>query len=177
VDQGAYDAVEQAWRAFIKVRALCPSANEAAIGSSSYVSPGWYRARGVTYFVQPERPMTHQDFLELKQMTSFVNRSFVVAMAAIIEAYGVVPYGAEPDPALEDAEYVRLTKWLRNRFAHGEIDLDPQNPRHVETRQLLEKLLPEGAAAGEGFPASIDTVLEPLKDGVLRYVWAAERSV
>jgi len=170
VPDGARAAVEESWRQFVKVRALCPSATESAIGATAYASPGWYAQRGAKYFVQPSRPLTADDVAELGQMGSFVNRSFVIAVAAILEAYDVVPYGTSPDSSLAGGEHARLVKRLRNHFAHGEHDFDPGNPKHVKTRELLERVLPEGASKGPGFVTSIDTVLEPLKDGVLRYV-------
>jgi hypothetical protein len=172
VNDGAYAAIEESWRAFVKVRALCPSATEAAIGTLGYSSPGWYRQRGATYFVQALHPVTDADLVELRQMTSFVNRSFVISVAAMLEAYGVVPYRTTPDISMPGGEHALLAKRLRNHFAHGEYDFDPDNPDHVKTRDLIERLLPDGASRGPGFVASIDTILEPLKDGVLEYVAA-----
>lgn len=94
-------------------------------------------------------------------------------MAAILEAYAVVPYKTAPDLSRPDGKYARLAKRLRNHFAHGEYDFDSANSEHVKTRQLLEDVLPVGASKGPGFVASIDTVLEPLKDSVLEYVTAS----
>jgi hypothetical protein len=173
VNDGARTAIEDSWQAFVKVRALCPSANDDAIGAVAYASPGWYQARGAKYFVQPSRPLTPDDLEELRRMTTFVNRSFVITMAAILEAYGVVPYGTSPDLNKLGGGHAHLVKRLRNHFAHGEHEYDAANPRHVKTRQLLERVLPVGASKGPGFVTSIDTVLEPLKDGVLDYIAAS----
>lgn len=63
-----------------------------------------------------------------------------------------------------------LTKWLRNRFAHGEWTYDEKNRSHVETRELLERLFPRATECNKGFVLEIDTILEPLKDGVLTYI-------
>lgn len=106
-------------------------------------------------------------------MSSFVNRSFVIMMAAILEVYGLkASNDSRPRPGepIADVHFALLTRWLRNCFAHSQHEFDPANPKHVETRQLLERLLPAGAAVAPGFPTPIDTVLEPLKDGVLRYI-------
>jgi hypothetical protein len=171
MNRKAYDEIERAWQACVKVRALCPSASEDAIGSIVYQSPGWYRARGVNYFVRSDEPLTADGLVSLREMTAFVNRSFIIVMAAILEAHDVVPYRTAPDRSREGGHHVQLVKWLRNRFAHGEFEYDPDNELHLETRELMEELLPAvNHPERQGFPAAIDSVLEPLKDGVLHYI-------
>lgn len=165
-----YDAIEEIWTLTVKTRAMCPYTDESAIGVQGYISPGWYRSHGAVYFVNPAQPLTAADVKELNQIGSFVNRSFVIFMAAILETNGIVPYRQDPDRAKPGGDHVQLTKWLRNRFAHGEWMYDPSNPKHVETRGLIESLFPNAASGGTGFITTIDSILEPLKDGVLEYV-------
>ena len=172
MNEAAYRAVEEVWALTVKSRALCPCAGESAIGQPGYLSPPWYRERGAVYFVNLAQPLTADDVRELRQIGFFINRSFVISMAAVLEEYGVVPYKCKPDCSKEGGNHVQLTKWLRNRFAHGQWEYDPNNTDHVETRNLLEELFPEGAAKGKGFVTSIDDILEPLKDGVLAYIRA-----
>lgn len=173
MNQAAHDAIKKAWALTVKARALCPVAAPSAIGSKGYVSPPWYQARGAVYFVNLAQPLTAPDVQELTEIAGFVNRSFVISMAAILEANGVVPYQTNPDRTKDGGDHAQLTKCLRNRFAHGEWLYDAGDSRHAETRELLEKLFPDGAASGPGFVISIDSVLEPLKDGVLAYINAA----
>jgi hypothetical protein len=170
MNRAAYDTIQKAWQSTIKVRALCPTADKSAIGFTEYASPTWYQIHGAVYFVKPAHSLTEEDIAELSEMASFVNRSFIIAMSAILESYKVVPYRSNPDLSVEGGEHVQLVKWLRNHFAHGEYEYDNNKPEHVRTRKLLEKLLPIGAAKGQGFVTSIDTVLELLKDGVLKYI-------
>jgi hypothetical protein len=118
------------------------------------------------------KPLTAADVAELNQIGSFVNRSFVISIAAVLETNGVVPYRADPDRTKPGGDHVQLTKWLRNRFAHGEWVYDANKPKHVETRKLIDNLFPSGATGGAGFITSIDSILEPLKDGVLAYIRA-----
>ncbi len=170
MNQTAHDAIGEVWTLTIKTRALCPYTDKSAIGIKGYISPGWYQAHGAVYFVNLAEPLTDSDVKELNQIGGFVNRSFVIAMASILEANGVVPYRSNPDRTKPGGDHAQLTKWLRNRFAHGEWVYDANNSKHVETRELLEKLFPNGAAGGPGFITSIDSILEPLKDGVLLYI-------
>ena len=172
MNQVAYDDIEKAWALTVKARALCPYTDPSAIGSVGYISPSWYKNRGAVYFVNLAQPLTASDVQELKEIGSFVNRSFVISMSAILEANGVVPYKCNPCRTEDGGDHVQLTKWLRNWFAHGEWVYDAGNPKHVETRELLEKLFPGGAEGGSGFVTSIDSILEPLKDGVLAYIKA-----
>jgi hypothetical protein len=169
----AYRAIEEAWTLTVKTRALCPYIDDSAIGKTGYLSPPWYRARSATYFVNLAQPLTGADVEQLRQIGNFVNRSFIISMVAILEAYRVVPYRHNPDPSREGADYVRLTKCLRNRFAHGEWQYNASNRKHRKTRELLERLFPEVASGGSGFVTSIDGILEPLKDGVLTYIRSA----
>ena len=173
MNEAAYLAIEEAWKLTVKARALCPTTGDSAIGMTGYISPEWYRARGATYFVNLDQPLTATDAEELRQIGSFVNRSFVISMWAILEEYGVVPYKDNPDRSKEGGDHAQLTKWLRHRFAHGEWQYDASNPKHRETRALLEKLFPEAASGEAGFVTSIDGVLEPLKEGVLTYIRSA----
>ena len=172
MNQAAYDAIEEAWTLTVKTRALCPRTDPSAVGLSGYISPCWYQAHGAVYFVNLAQPLTIGNVDQLNQIGNFVNRSFVVTMAAILEISGVVPYRQDPDRTKSDGDHVQLTKWLRNRFAHGEWGYNSSDPKHVETRLLIEELFPQGAASGQGFITSIDTILEPLKDGVLAYISA-----
>jgi hypothetical protein len=169
VNEAAYRAIEEAWTLTVKTRALCPYIDNSAIGMTGYISPEWYRARGATYFVNLAQPLTAADAEELRQIGSFVNRSFVISMAAILEEYGVT----NPDRSREGGDHAQLTKWLRNRFAHGKWRYNANDPKHRETRALLEKLFPEAASGELGFVISIDGILEPLKDGVLTYIRSA----
>ena len=172
MNQSAFDAIEQIWTLTVKARALCPYADKSAIGGSGYISPPWYRSHGAVYFVNLAKPLTAEDVNELVQIGSSVNRSFVISMAAVLEAHKVVPYRNNPDRTKPGGDHVQLTKWLRNRFAHGEWEYDASNQKHVDTRNLIVKLFPNAAAGGSGFVLSIDTVLEPLKNGVLTYIRA-----
>ena len=172
MNQLAHDAVEEVWTLTVKARAMCPYTDESAIGVKGYISPGWYRVHGAVYFVNLAQPLTATDVKELNQIGSFVNRSFVISMAAILETNGIIPYRGDPDRTKPGGDHVQLTKWLRNRFAHGEWMYNASKPKHVETRELIENLFPNGAAGGPGFITTIDSILEPLKDGVLKYIQA-----
>jgi hypothetical protein len=133
------------------------------------MNPEWYRARGAIYFVNLAQPLTATDVEELRQIGSFVNRSFVISMAAILEEYGVIRAGHDLDRSREGGDHAQLTRWLRNRFAHGQWQYNANDPEHRKTPALLEKLFPEAASGGSGFMPSIDGILEPLKDGLLTY--------
>lgn len=172
-----YDAVEKAWTLTVKARALCPAISESEIGTPGYMSPDWYQKRGAAYFVNPARPLTADDIEELRQSGGFVNRSFVISMAAILEACGVVRSGDNPDRNKKGGKHAQLTKWLRNLFAHGEVKYNPRKPKHVRTRNLLKKVFPKAVSGESDFVTSIDGVLEPLKDGVLEYISEWEEDV
>jgi len=172
VNQAAYDAVEQAWTLTVKARALCPYTDDSAVGIEGYQSPSWYRQHGAVYFVNLAQPLKREDVRELNEIGVFINRSFVISMAAILEALDVVPYGQSPDRSKAGGDHAQLTKWLRHRFAHGRWEFDKADRHHLETRALLEALFPAGATKGTGFVISIDEILEPLKDGVLEYIRA-----
>ena len=171
MNNAAFDAIEKTWALTIKARALCPYTDASMIGQAGYISPPWYRTRGAVYFVNLAKPLTSVDVHELNQIGSFVNRSFVISMAAVLEEHHVVR--PSPDHPIQGGDHVQLTIWLRNRFAHGEWEYNADEANHVETRTLLERLFPRGAAGGSGFVLSIDSILEPLKDGVLQYIRAA----
>ncbi|MBN1460112.1 MAG: hypothetical protein JXA57_11270 [Armatimonadetes bacterium] len=175
MDSSAREAIETSWNAFIHVRALCPAARQSFAGKTSYQSPPWYRMRGASYTVTVPSEIDQEHLDRLREGASFVNRSFVITMAAILEEYGVVPYRVDPDRSLEGGDHVQIVKWLRNRYAHGEYEYDENNGYHVQTRELLEATLHCMSANSDGFRASIDSVLEPLKDGVLRYIDAVPR--
>jgi hypothetical protein len=172
MNQSAFDAVEKVWTLTVKARARCPYADESAIGTNGYISPPWYRSRGAVYIVNLPKSLSEDDRNELIEIGSFINRSFIISMSAILEAYGVVPYRVQPDRTKPGGDHAQLTKWLRNLFAHGEWDYDASNQDHVKTRSLLVKLFPSAGAGEPRFVVSIDSVLEPLKNGVLEYIQA-----
>jgi hypothetical protein len=172
MNQCAYDAIEQLWTLTVKTRALCPYIDKSAIGRKGYISPRWYQDHGAVYRVKLAKPLTAVDVTELNQIGGFVNRSFVISIVAVLETNGVVPYRGAPDRTKPGGDHVQLTKWLRNHFAHGEWEYNPDNQKHVETRKLIENLFQSGATGGAGFITSIDSILEPLKDGVLKYIRA-----
>jgi hypothetical protein len=173
MNEAAYRAIEEAWTLTVKTRALCPYTDDSVIGMTGYLSPPWYRSRGATYFVNLAQPLTGADIEQLRQIGNFVNRSFVIFMAASLEEYGVIRSGHDLDRSRDGGDHAQLTRWLRNRFAHGEWQYDANDPEHRKTRALLEKLFPEAASRGSGFVTSIDGILEPLKDGVLTYIRSA----
>ena len=173
MNQAAYDAIQNAWTITVKARALCPYLGDTAVGKSGYMSADWYLDRGAVYFVNLATPVTLGDVKELRKIASFINRSFVISMAASLEEHGVVPYRGTPDSSKAGGKHAVLTKRLRNHFAHGEWEMDVAKPKHLRTRRLLEELFPSGAAEGPGFVISINTVLDPLKEGVLEYIYAA----
>ena len=171
----AHKAIEDAWVALVRIRALCPSATEDAIDTEIYQSPPFYREHGMNFIVKLDGPLTSEGLALLKEMTAFINRSFFIVMAAILEAHDLAVRDNIPNGAGDGRDHALLVKWLRNRFAHAEFMYDPNEQKHVETRQLLEELIPKTKeAAYQGFfPAAINVVLEPLKDGVLRYIDAS----
>lgn len=172
MNQAASNAVEALWALAVKARALCPHADDTAVGMSGYVSPPWYRDHGAVYFVHLAQPLTDADVRELVQIGGFVNRSFVISLAAVLEEHGIVPFRTNPDRSKDGGDRVQLVKWLRNRFAHGDWEYDAGDPQHVETRQLLETLFPDACKQAPGFVVSIHEILESLKDGVLAHIRA-----
>jgi len=172
MSKDAIRAVEKLWSLTVKSRALCPYASDSAIGSCGYLSPPWYRKRGAVYFVNLAQPLTADDVKELRQIGEFINRSLIISMAAVLEEHGVVPYRGTPDCSKKGGKHAKLAKRLRNHFAHGEWVYDANDSNHVETRNLLLELFPDGGGKGLGFVTSIDEILEPLKDGVLAYIRA-----
>jgi hypothetical protein len=162
MNDAAYLAIEEAWKLTVKARVLCPIIDDSAIGMTGYISPLWYQAHGATYFANLAKPLTAADVEELRQIGSFVSRSFVISMVAILKEYRVVPYNHRPDCSREGSEYVLLTKWLRNRFGHGEWQYDVSKQQHRETRELLKRLFPEVASGASGFVTSIDGILDSM---------------
>lgn len=152
---------------------MCPCADSSAVGLTGYNSSEWYQNRGANYFVNLAAPLKPEDVQELNYIGRFINRSFVISMMAVLEEHRVVPCGSGPDRSKNGGDHVQLTKWLRNRFAHGEHEYNASKTKHVETSNLLKRLFSDRAASSPNFGTPIDTVLEPLKDGVLAYIRAA----
>ena len=173
MNEAAYNAIERLWDSTVKARALCPCTDSNAVGLTGYISPGWYQERGAIYFVNLAAPLKLEDVQELNHIGSFINCSFVISMMAVLEEHGVVAYRSAPDRSKNGGDHVQLTKWLRNRFAHGEYEYDPSKTTHEETSNLIKTLFPNRVASSPNFVTPIDAVLEPLKDGVLSYIRAA----
>jgi len=172
MNKAAYDAIEKIWYLTMKVRARCPSSTDLMIGATGYRTAPWYQAHGIDLEVIFPKPLTKQDIDDLNKMGEFVNRSFIINMVATLEEFGILPKNTPPDISKNGGKLVKLAKLYRNHFAHGDWEFDPDDPDHQKTRAFLEKELPIGASKGPGFVISIDTVLEPLKDGVLEYIRA-----
>ena len=171
MNEAAYEAINEAWQLTVRTRALCPHAQDSAIGKEEYESPSWYQERDANFRVKPIEPLQKEDIEALRKIGRFVNQSFVISMAAILEEHDVIPYGVMPDDLRNGGKHAKLTKLLRHRFAHGQSTFDLNDKEHVKTRDLLEELFPDEAKHSD-FPIPIDTVLEPLKNGVLRYIQA-----
>lgn len=169
MNQVAYDAIVEAWEITKLVRSIFPSTSYPEGSLTELESPDWYQAEGTGGQVKFFNPVTGK---MLNSTGKFVNESFIIYMMAILEEFGIVPYNTQADESRKGGQYVKLTKWYRNRFAHGESKFDPSKETHKETRALFEKLFPELADITSGFPTSIDTVLPKLKDGVLEYIRA-----
>jgi len=71
MNQSAFDAIEQVWTLTVKARALCPYADQTAIGMNGYISPPWYQSHGAVYFVNLAKPLTAKDVNELIQIGGF----------------------------------------------------------------------------------------------------------
>ena len=173
MNEVASRAIEELWENTVKARALCPGATPSAIGRTDYCSPEWYSDRGAIYFVKPAKPLKAEDIDEMNHIGDFINRSFVISMAALLEKQEVIPKGRnlnDLELSREGGKHVQLTKWLRNQFAHADYVYDKDEPFHQSTNALLMQLFP---GRDPGFSIPIDTVLEPLKDGVLDYIRAA----
>ena len=167
MNQVAYDAIVEAWEITKLVRSIFPSTSYSEGSLTELESPDWYQAEGTGGQVKFLNPVTGK---MLNSTGKFVNESFVIYMMAILEEFKIVPYNTAPDDSTDAGKLVKLTKWYRNRFAHGESKFDSNKDMHKETRALFEVLFPELAKTTSGFPTSIDTVLPKLKNGVLEYI-------
>ncbi len=168
MSNAAYDAIAEAWEITKLIRSLFPSTPYPESRFTEIVSPSWYQQiAGVGGQVSFLKPVTGKT---LNNIGKFVNESFVIFMMAILEEFEVVSDEKPIDLSKEGGKYVQLVRWYRNRFAHGESEFDPANPKHVETRALLEELFPNLAKSTTGFPTSIDSVLPDLVAGVLAYI-------
>ena len=169
MNQVVYNAIAEAWEVTKLVRSIFPSTLYPEGNFTELESPSWYQAEGTGGQVKFFNPVTGKMF---NNIGKFVNESFAIYMMATLEEFGIVPYNTKPDENRKGGELVKLTKWYRNRFAHGESKFDPSKDTHKETRALFEKLFPKLANTTSGFPTPIDTVLPKLKDGVLEYIRA-----
>jgi hypothetical protein len=98
MNEDACRAIEEAWELTVKVRALCPTPDDSAIGSMGYISPPWYQEHGAIYSVFLAEPLTATGAEEFRRIGNFVNRSFIISMVAILQEYDVVPYRTMPTP-------------------------------------------------------------------------------
>ena len=168
----AYSAIESAWYEFEQVRALTPWINE-GVGVNRVVTPGYYRQNSrhcVCATIVYDRPLSADDVDKLRNASRFINRSFVIAMSAILEAHGIVPNRQNADTSVTGGLECQLVKSLRHCFAHhGDAQFDPTVDMHARAGRLQALAFPSVPI----FELPIDTFLEPLKNKVLDYIRAA----
>lgn len=166
----AYSAIETAWDEFVQVRALTPWMT-GGTGPNSVSTPGYYKGKNcVSATVKYDRPLTAADIDKLRNASRFINRSFIIAMSAILEAHGIVPNGEYPDTSLSGGLECELVKRLRHCFAHrGDVPFNPSDKMHKKANDVRQKVFPKS----DPFALDIDKFLEPLKNRVLEYIRAA----
>ena len=162
---------------FRNCRAYFPFVSEANLGQQVIETAPYYINAGYRLVIIFDRPLDMESIQRINELIIWENQNFVIRLYALLNARGVVSDKKSINQILPGWYDIDLIRRLRNPLAHSSGRYNKNNSVHRKLRADIIKHLNLSNPL-DGFPLAIDTVLDRLFDGCLKYVRArAEQPV
>lgn len=170
LQQGVSAQLVNIWTNLILVRGLTPVQPASREAVSHYVSPGWYRQRGVECSVRFfGRSGDHNSAEQLNRAADWANQSFVVRLVVTFESFAMGPKHDKArlpkNPGMREFHHARQ---LRNAIGHGNPLTDQKDVMEEEA------LFRSGTHGRTNCNLAINEVLEPLWARLLLFARSLE---
>lgn len=161
--------MDNIWSKTLKCRSLFPYADKTIVGCRKVRTAPYYRQFGFNVEFDFGSNLTIDDIDEINVVGHFINQNFVVRLYSLMENYGIIGNSVAIDKSIVEWEELDILRRLRQRFAHSS---GRYNPGDAEQKKLYERITAHfelRETDPQGFPLSIDAVLERLLCACRRY--------
>ena len=172
---------ETLWRDFNNCKAHFPYVPPETKGAKFVRTAPFYIAQGFDVTFGFSEGISEEGIKRINQISHWLNQNFIIRLCAVLESFGVIASSTSTngpnqiDFSSEGAWHVNVVRRLRNCFVHSSGRYDPTDKGHRKTMKLISDTLGTSVDGLTDWPISIDTVLEPLYDGCIKY--AMQKSV
>ena len=167
------EKIKAMWEMFVGCRSKFSAMPPEVIGAEVLETGAYYRVRGHNVEFHYPGGVTEDIRKREGVATQWLNESYIVRMISLLNYYRVLEPNIDTD--LVGAEDVNLSRRLRGIFCHtsGRYDKDDREEKKLFTRLVAQYgLSGEDPTVKSEFPLPIDTILEVMTEGCVRYIEA-----
>lgn len=171
--------IEEQWEILLNCRSVFPYVTQSHIGEKSLTTAPYYSVRGYNLRFQFSEPLTKGRVEQLVEIGYWINQSYVIRLCVTLEVNQITQ---KIDEGIPGHKKVEILEALRNKFAHSPGRYNPRKPKN---RKLYATVVDHfsldeeeySGDPGSFYPIPIDSVLEPLTKGCVRYIKGLQAKV
>ena len=163
-------AIEVLWKNFNNCRAYFPYIPKEAKGTKEATTAPYYIEQGFGVRFVFSEGISEKDIEKINEIGHWINQNVIIRLCALLESYHIMSNIIEINFDLDGAEHVNMARRLRNCFAHSSGTFKPDDSEHRKTLNLMKNNLWITTDESTDWPLSIDTVIQPLFEGCVKYV-------
>lgn len=164
------------WENFNNCRAHFPYIPKEAKGVNVAKTAPYYIKQGFDVSFEFLKGLSETDIEKINEIGHWINQNAIIRLCVVLESYHIISNSIKINFNLVGAEHVNIVRRLRNCFAHSSGQYKPYDNEHKKTLDLMKKYLRIETNNNKKWPLSIDTVMQPLFEGCVKYVKAMKKS-
>lgn len=167
--------IDNLWKKFNNCRAHFPYIPKEAKWKMEARTAPCYIQQGFDIKFVFTKEISEEEIKRINEVGHWINQNAIIHLCAILESFHVISDTITINFELGGAEQLNITRRLRNCFAHSSGKYKADKSYHCKTLILMKEKLGISIEGCTDWPLSIDTVIQPLFEGCIKYVKEMEK--
>jgi len=164
------EAIDILWKNFNNCRAYFPYMPKEAKGVKEARTAPYYIHQGFDIKFLFSEGITEEGVEKINEVGHWINQNAIIRLCAVLESFHIMSNTIGINFDLDGAEQINIARRLRNCFAHSSGRYKADDNEHRKTLNLMKDKLGISIDGRTDWPLSIDTVIQPLFEGCIKYV-------
>ncbi len=164
------ESIDILWKNFNKCRAYFPYIPKEAKGVKEARTAPYYTQQGFNVKFVFSEGISEEEIERINEVGHWINQNAIIRLCAVLESFHIMSNTIRIDFNLDGAEQLNIARRLRNCFAHSSGRYKADDIEHHKTLKLMNDKMGISIDGRTDWPLSIDTVIQPLFEGCIKYV-------
>ena len=164
------EGIHMLWKNFNNCKAHFPYMPKEAKGEREARTAPYYIQQGFDVKFVFSEGVSEEGIERINEVGHWINQNAIIRLCAVLESFHIMSNTIGINFDLDGAEQLNIARRLRNCFAHSSGRYKADDSEHDKTLKLMKDKLGISIDGCTDWPLSIDTVIQPLFEGCIKYV-------